>query len=283
MRFSKIAANGIHLHVAEDGLPDNPLVFLLHGFPEFWYGWRNQIGPLAERGFHVVAPDQRGYNLSDKPKGVVSYDLDRLAADVTALADHFGRETFAVVGHDWGASVGWWLAGHSGRRVRRLAALNAPHPAVWREAMRSNPVQKRKSGYVRLFQLPYLPEFLIGLDRFKALRKGFHDSARPEAFSEADLERYRVAWSQPGALTATINYYRALLNKPLLPGVQYRIDCPTLVIWGRQDAYAVPELAESSLKLCNEGRIAYLDQSSHWVQHDEPEKVLALLAGFLAE
>ena len=151
VRFSRIGTNGIHLNVAEAGSNDGPLVILLHGFPEFWYGWRNQIAPLAERGFHVVVPDQRGYNLSDKPKGIASYDLDQLAADVIGLADYFGQETFAVVGHDWGASVGWWLADQHCRRVRRLAALNGPHPAVWLEAMRNNPAQKRKSSYVRFF------------------------------------------------------------------------------------------------------------------------------------
>ena len=280
VRFSRLATNGIHLHLAEAGSPDDPLLFLLHGFPEFWYGWRNQIGPLAERGFHVVAPDLRGYNLSDKPRGVSSYDLDQLAADVAGLADHFGQETFAVAGHDWGAAVGWWLAGQHPQRVRRLAALNAPHPAVWLDAMRNNPVQKRKSSYVRFLRIPYLPEFLIGLNPAKTLAKGFQDSTRADAFTETDLKQYRIAWSQPGALTATINYYRAVLRKPLLAPEQYRITSPALVIWGKLDAYAVPELAEASARLCADGRIVFLDKSSHWVQHDEPERVVALLADF---
>jgi pimeloyl-ACP methyl ester carboxylesterase len=281
MRFSRIQTNGINLHVAEAGPPDGPLVFLLHGFPEFWYGWRNQIAPLARRGLHVVAPDQRGYNLSDKPKGTGSYDLDHLASDVVGLADRFRQETFAVVGHDWGASVGWWLAGQHTRRVRLLAALNAPHPAVWLQAMREHPEQKRRSSYVRFLQIPYLPELLIGLNRSKALAKGFRDSPRSEAFTAEDLEQYRKAWAQPGALTATINYYRALLRKPLLPAAEYRVTCPTLVIWGKRDAYAVPDLAEASIRLCADGRIAWLGQASHWVQHDEPQQVTELLAEFL--
>jgi epoxide hydrolase 4 len=128
LRFSKIATNGISLHVAEAGPSDGPLLFLLHGFPEFWYCWRNQIAPLAERGFHVVVPDQRGYNLSDKPAGVASYDLDVLAADILGLADFFHQPTFALAGHDWGAAVGWWLASRHSGRIRRFAALNAPHP-----------------------------------------------------------------------------------------------------------------------------------------------------------
>jgi epoxide hydrolase 4 len=283
VRFARIATNGIHLHVAEAGTSDGPLVILLHGFPEFWYSWRNQIAALAKCGFHVVAPDQRGYNLSDKPQDIASYDLDVLAADVVGLADHFGREAFAVVGHDWGASVGWWLAGRQALRVRRLAVLNAPHPAVWLEAMRNHPVQKRKSGYVRFLGLSVLPELLIGINRSKALGKGFRDSIRPDAFTEADLREYRKAWAQPGALRATINYYRAVLKKPLLAASQYRITCPTLVIWGKRDDYAVPELAEASSRLSTNCRIEYLDQATHWVQHDEPGRVNELLAEFLRQ
>src|SRR5689334_14154947 len=190
VRFSSVATNGIHLHVADAGPPAGRLVFLLHGFPEFWFGWRNQIGPLAERGFHVVAPDQRGYNLSDKPKGVDKYDLDQLAGDVVGLADHFGRQSFAVVGHDWGATVGRGLRGQRAGCVRPLVALTAPHPAVWLEAMHDNPVQRRKSSYVRLFQIPWLPELLIGVNRWEALSKGFNDSTRTGAFSATDLEQY---------------------------------------------------------------------------------------------
>jgi pimeloyl-ACP methyl ester carboxylesterase len=281
VRFSRIATNGINLHVAEAGPSEGPLVVLLHGFPEFWYSWRNQIAPLAEDGFHVLAPDQRGYNLSDKPQGIGSYDLDHLAADVIGLADHFRHEAFSLVGHDWGASVGWWLAGRHPSCMRRLVVLNAPHPAVWLDAMRNHPVQKRKSGYVRLLELPYLPEFLIGINRSKALAKGFRASIRPDAFTEGDLSEYRKAWAQPRALSATINYYRAVLRKALLPASQYQITCPTLVIWGKRDVYAIPELAEASSRLCVNCRIEYLDRSTHWVQHDEPGRVNELLAEFL--
>jgi len=282
VRFSRIETNGVHLHVAEAGPADGPLVVLLHGFPEFWYGWRNQIVPLAENGWHVVAPDQRGYNLSDKPEGIGSYDLDRLADDIVGLAAHFHHKTFDVVGHDWGAAVGWWLAGRRVSPVRRFVALNAPHPAVWLDAMRTDPVQKRRSAYVRFFRLPFLPEFLLGLSRSKALAKGFRDSTRQGAFTETNLNEYRNAWAQPGALHAAINYYRAVLKKPLLPPSEYRVACPTLVIWGKRDAYASPALPEASTRLCSEGRIEYLEGSTHWVQHDEPARVNRLIAEFLS-
>ncbi|HVV47881.1 MAG TPA: alpha/beta hydrolase [Bryobacteraceae bacterium] len=281
VRFSRIATNGIHLHVAEAGPPDGPLVILLHGFPEFWYGWRKQIAPLAAQGFHVIAPDQRGYNLSDKPEGIASYDLDLLAADVIGLADHFERQTFALVGHDWGSAVGWWTAGLYPGRVQRLAILNAPHPAVWLEAVRNNPVQRRKSSYVRLFGIPWLPEFLIRLSRFQALATAFRDSVRPGAFTDADLKAYSAAWSQPGAITAMIHYYRAALRRQFAPAAEYRISSPVLIIWGPLDVYVIPQLAEASKNLCDDGRIVWLDNATHWVQHDQPERVAELLTDFL--
>jgi len=280
-RFSRVATNGINLHIAEAGSTDGDLLFLLHGFPEFWYGWRNHIGRFAAAGFRVVVPDQRGYNLSDKPKGVAAYDLDRACADIVGLADGFGRGTFNIIGHDWGAAVGWWTATRYADRIERFAALNAPHPAVWSEAMRNNPVQRRKSRYVRFFAIPYLPELLLRQGNFRALSRSFQDAIAPDAFTENDLRRYRAAWSQPGAIASMINWYRALLRRPMPPSNQFRIRVPTLVIWGTQDRFAERELADASARLCDNARIAYLERSTHWVQHDEPERVGDLLLEFL--
>jgi pimeloyl-ACP methyl ester carboxylesterase len=157
--------------------------------------------------------------------------------------------------------------------------FNAPHPAVWLDAMRNHPAQERKSTYVRFFELPYLPEFLIGINPSKVLAKALGDGIRPDAFTESDLS-YRKAWAEPRALSATINYYRAILKKPVLQISQFRITCPTLVMWGKRDAYAIPELAEASSRLCADCRIEYLDRSTHWVQHDEPGRVNELLTEF---
>jgi epoxide hydrolase 4 len=280
-RFSRVTTNGIHLHIAEAGSTDGDLLFLLHGFPEFWYGWRNHIGRFAAAGFRVVAPDQRGYNLSDKPKGIAAYDLDQLCADILGLADGFGRKTFSVVGHDWGAAVGWWTATHHPDRIKRLAALNAPHPAVWYEAMQNNPAQRRKSWYVRLFAIRRLPELLLRQRNFLALARSFKDVITPNAFTQSDLSQYRAAWSQPGALTSMINWYRALLRKQMPSSEQLRVRVPTLVIWGAQDVFAERELADASARLCDNARVAYLERSTHFVQHDEPERVGDLLLEFL--
>ena len=279
VRFTRRHCNGVTLNVAEAGPDDGPLVILLHGFPEFWFGWRYQIGPLAAAGYHVVAPDQRGYNTSDKPKGVAAYDLDKLADDVVALAAHYTSEPFNLVGHDWGAVAAWWTATRTPQKVRRLAVLNCPHPAIWRDAMDNDPVQRRASWYVRAFRIPYLPETLLRAGNFRSALAALRQSKAP--LSEEDAERYRVAWRQPGALTAMINWYRAILRhsfERIAPG---SIGVPVQIIWGRNDPYALPALAEASKTLCANAALTYLPDATHWVAHDEPERVNSILLDFL--
>jgi len=281
IRFTRRAGHGVRLHVAEAGPPDGRVVVLLHGFPECWYGWRHQIDALAGAGWRVVMPDQRGYNLSDRPQEVAAYDLDLLAQDVLALGDELGERRLRLVGHDWGAAVAWWLAGRHPERLERFVAMAAPHPAVWVEAMRSNPAQRRKSWYVKAFGLPWLPEFLMRQGHFRALVAGVQDTKRPGACTDADLAHYRAAWSQPGALTGMVNWYRALLARQRHLGAPGRIAAPALVIWGNEDKYGVRDLAAASLALCEHGDAVYLD-ASHWLQHVEPERVNALLLDFRA-
>jgi len=281
LAFSHIQANGMRLHVAEAGPGNGPLVFLLHGFPESWYAWRGQIGALAAAGFRVVAPDQRGYGRSDKPRHASEYRLDVLAADILGLANAMARDRFCVVGHDWGASVGWWLATRYPQRMDRFVALNAPHPVVWHEAMRGDPEQRRKSWYVRFFRLPAIPEWLLARNDYAALAKGFEDCIRPGAFTADDLAIYRRGWSQPGALTGMLNWYRAILRDPPVPSGELRIAVPTHVIWGARDRYAGPRLAEASARLCADGRVTYMEHATHWVQHDDPGEVARLCVEFL--
>src|SRR5437879_4698652 len=157
--FSTIATNGIRLNVAQAGPPDGPLVILLHGFPEFWYGWRKQIPALAAAGYRVWAPDQRGYNFSDKPPDVRDYTLDKLAADVAGLIEAAGRQRAIIVGHDWGGAVAWWLAANNPERVERLVIINVPHPLVMRRLILRDPRQTLRSWYMFMFLLPRLPEW----------------------------------------------------------------------------------------------------------------------------
>jgi pimeloyl-ACP methyl ester carboxylesterase len=279
-RFERYTTNGVALHVAEAGPAMGKPVILLHGFPEFWYGWRHQIDALAGAGYRVVVPDQRGYNLSDKPKDRAAYDLDLLAKDILGLADAIGQHTFLLVGHDWGAAVGWWIASQYPGRLERFAALSAPHPAVWMDAIRTIPEQRSKSRYARMFRMPWLPEFLLRRRNFKALVDALRQSNRPETCSDADLARYREAWSMPGALTSMINWYRANLVRPTAPETIGRIANPTLIIWGNSDSYGVPELAERSCRLCDNGSVVHLE-ASHWVQHEEADRVNGMLLDFL--
>ena len=280
LRFSHIETNGVKLHVAEAGPAGGPLVLLLHGFPEFWYGWRHQIGPLAEAGFHVVAVDQRGYNLSEKPIGRAAYDLDLLADDVLGIADALGGKKFKVVGHDWGAIVAWWLAARNPDRLDRMAVLNASHPSIWRDAIANDPPQRKKSRYVSMFQLPWLPEWSMRRRHFDALIKALKTSIRPDSFSELDVQMYRGAWEQSGALTGMVNWYRAIAKKPLPPAASVKISVPTLILWGVNDHYAIRDLAERSKAMCTNATIEYFENATHWIQHDEPDRVNESLIKF---
>jgi pimeloyl-ACP methyl ester carboxylesterase len=266
-----VRTNGVSLHVVESGPRRGPLVVLLHGFPDFSYGWRKQAPALAAAGFRVLVPDQRGYTTSDKPKAVSDYALPKLAADVVGLIDEAGQERAFVVGHDWGAAVAWWLALTRPERVERAAVLNVPHPTVMRRHVLTNPRQALRSWYVFFVQLPWLPERLLARDDH-ALLAGALRGSRRGAFTRADVERYRAAWAEPGALTAMLNWYRAAVRAPgsLSSG---RVRVPLLLLWGARDAFLGRELVEPSAARCDDARVVVYDKASHWVQLDEPEAV----------
>ncbi|NNM70802.1 alpha/beta fold hydrolase [Enterovirga aerilata] len=270
--------DGISLHVLEAGPEDGPLVILLHGFPEFSHGWRHQVGRLAEAGFRVVVPDQRGYGRSDKPEGIGAYRIPHLAADVLGLAGAYGRERFHLAGHDWGGIVAFWLAGRHPERIDRLVIVNAPHPDAVRPFIRRHPAQLLRSSYVALFQLPGLPERLLAARDFLPLRRALAGTSRPGAFAERDLELYREAWARPGALAAMLNWYRALVQRRLPPAGRIRV--PTRILWGRRDVALAPGLAEASLAMCDEGRIVWFDDATHWVLHEEPQAIAAEMVSF---
>jgi pimeloyl-ACP methyl ester carboxylesterase len=276
-----VKTNGVRLHVVQAGPRDGPLVILLHGFPEFWYGWRRQILYLAEGGYRVWAPDQRGYNLSDKPKGVSAYGVDELAADVVGLIEAAGQGRASLVGHDWGGGVAWWVATKCPERLDRLVVLNAPHGPVMRENLRRNPAQLLKSWYMFFFQLPWLPEVSARSGNWRMLLRAFRLSSRPDAFTDADIELYREAWSQPGAYASMLNWYRALLRKPPSPPVNLRISVPTLLIWGAEDMFLGREMAQPSIDLCDDGRLVFIEGATHWVHHEEASRVNELIEDFL--
>jgi len=280
------AVNGIRLHYAESGSGDK-LVILLHGFPEFWYAWQKQLIALSEK-FHVVAPDMRGYNLSDKPSRVEDYRIDKLVADVIGLLDHFGAKQAAIVGHDWGAGVAWAIAQKYPERVSRLAVLQVPLQAAWRANLTLK--QFMRSWYMFFFQIPRLPEWLIARQNFRAIGRTFQEKVgRKNSFTQQDVERYKEAVRQPGALTAAVNYYRANLFDRLLVRKQTkdkqgdgRIQVPTLFIYGEQDFAIIPATVRGLEKFIDaDYREVRISDSGHWVQNEAPEEVNAALLEFL--
>jgi pimeloyl-ACP methyl ester carboxylesterase len=272
-RHRTLATNGVHLHAVEAGPAGGPLLILLHGFPEFWYGWRRQIEPFAAAGFHVVVPDQRGYDLSDKPEGIATYNLDTLARDVVGLIDEAGAAKAWVVGHDWGGAVGWWLGLKHPERLEKLVLLNIPHPLVMRRTLRRSSAQRAKSSYMFWFQLPWLPERTFRAHRFAFAVKSLQASSRPGTFGDEDMERYREAWSQPGAVRSMIHWYRAALRSQPERPASPRVRVPTLLLWGRKDRFLGAEMAQPSIDLCDDGHLEFIDEASHWLQHEEPERV----------
>jgi pimeloyl-ACP methyl ester carboxylesterase len=273
--------NGVRLHYVEAG--SGPLVILLHGFPEFWYSWRHQIPALAAAGYRVVAPDMRGYNVSEKPPGVRSYLIETLADDVAGLIRHLGETTAVVAGHDWGGGVAWYVPMRHPAIVEKLIVLNAPHPGALVREMRTLS-QMRKSWYILFFQLPWLPEALFRSRGYAMLDRVMRrDPVRAGAFSDADIRHYKRALSRPGALTATINYYRAMLRRNPREAMQepLTIACPTLLIWGEQDRYLGVPLTEGLERWVPAIRVERIPEASHWVQIDAPERVNTLMLEFL--
>lgn len=256
---------------------------MLHGFPEFSYGWRKQIPYLASAGYRVWAPDQRGYNISDKPEGIGAYTLDKLAADVVGLIDASGEEKAYLVGHDWGGAVAWWVAAVYPERLAKLVILNVPHGSVMHKNLRKNWAQRRKSWYFFFFQIPWLPEALARLGNWKFAIRALVKTSRPGTFSESDLEQYRRAWSQPNAYRSMINWYRAIMQKPPKGRGSKRISVPMLLIWGAQDRFLGREMVQPSIDRCDDGNLVFIEEASHWVQHEEAERVNKLIDTFLGE
>jgi len=284
---SFIETNGIRLHAVSAGPQEGDVVILLHGFPDFWRGWINQIVPLAQAGFRVVVPDQRGYNLSDKPKGVRAYDLDALAGDVLGIIRSTGRSKAHLVGHNWGAAVAWHTAIQYPEMIDKLVILNVPHPDIMQQTLMGSFSQLRKSWYMFYFQIPWLPETSISWNNFANGVSALQYSGKATTFSDVDIAAYRAAWSQPGAMTGMINWYRAVFRRSLGSGLNAQrlqprpVPVPTLVLWGKDDIALSLEMAQPSLELCAEGKLVIFDDASHWVQRDCAAQVNQEIITFL--
>jgi pimeloyl-ACP methyl ester carboxylesterase len=272
--------NGLRLHYVEAG--EGPLVVLLHGFPEFWYSWHRQIPALAAAGFHVLAVDQRGYNESDKPAGVDRYRIEALTDDAAGLIAHAGYAKAHVIGHDWGGVVAWAVAMRHADVVDKLVILNAPHPAAYLRELQTTD-QRLRSWYVLFFQLPVLPELLIRAGNYALLERGLRrEPVNPDAFTADDLRLYKEAVSQPGALTAALNYYRAAYrHRREARTLRRRVTAPTLLLWGERDRYLTLRLTEGLEPWASDLRVERIPDASHWVQNDAPDRVNLALVAFL--
>ena len=278
---NQASVNGVRLHWVEAG--EGPLVVLLHGFPEFWYGWRNQIPALAAAGYRVVAPDLRGFGRSEKPAGAEHYRSEEVTGDVVGLIRQAGAESATVVGHDWGGAVAWLVALNHPQVVDRLVIANSPHPAVFMRALRS-PGQLLRSSYMALFNVPVLPELALRAGEFAALRWALRAGSRPGSFTDADLDRYAEAYAIPGALSGGLAYYRAMgraiARSRGRPVRNRTIDAPTLVVWGADDPVLAPELADPGDRVPNR-RVEMVPGAGHFVHADAADRFNELLLDFL--
>lgn len=274
-----VRTNGITLRVRQAGSGDR-LALLLHGFPESWFSWRDQMPVLAELGYRVWAPDLRGYGESDRPRGVGAYAMSELLADVAGLIDAAGAKEVLLVAHDWGGNIAWTFAAKKLRPIDRLAVLNMPHPVIYGKHARRLGPQLLRSWYVYMFQLPFLPEWFLARNDHRAITSAFVGMAVDRSrFPPEVLEVYREAAARPGALTAMVDYYRAALRRPER-GRWPRIEVPTLLIWGEEDTAIGKELTYETGDFVRDLTMRYVPRASHWVQQEKPEVVSAMLAAF---
>lgn len=281
-----VEANGLRFEVAEaypQGGGGDRLALLLHGFPELNFSWRHQMPLLAEMGYRVWAPNQRGYGRSSRPKGIAAYAAHKLVADAAALIDASGASEVTLIAHDWGGAIAWYFAIQRARPLARLVVMNCPHPACFARELKTWK-QLKKSWYMYFFQLPWLPEKLLTANDARAVRRAFRESAIDKRrFLPADLDVYARAAQAPGAMTAMINWYRAAArNRTLSSGERYpTIEIPTLLIWGEADTALDLATTQGTDHHVSDFTLRRLPKVSHWVQQEAPEAVNAILRDWL--
>jgi epoxide hydrolase 4 len=281
LTYTYYDVNGVNLHVGHAGKQHRKILLFLHGFPEYSYGWKNQIPFFVEKGYHVVVPDQRGYNLSSKPQGIAAYKLEILMRDIVELIKSITSEKIIIIGHDWGGAVSWALALHHPELIAQLIILNMPHPQVMRETLKTNPKQMLKSWYAGFFQVPRLPEFLISRFDYKILASGIRKNANNGAISLVDIEQYKKAWRQRDALKSMINWYRAFRESNL--HLDLEVSVPTLILWGIKDQFLIKEMAGKSLKRCLYGQLIFFQDLTHWLHHEDPERINNMILEFISK
>lgn len=279
-----IEANGLSFEVDQCGDGER-FALLLHGFPESSYSWRHQMPLLARLGYTAWAPNLRGYGGTSRPKRVADYALPHLLDDVTGLIDAAGASETLLIGHDWGGAIAWSYALAGQRPLERLIVMNLPHPLRFVQGLRRWP-QIARSWYIYFFQLPLLPELLLGAGHARAIGRAIAGSAAVRSsFPREVIQVYRDQASEPGALRAMINYYRALARyrgfELLRPHWREKLSTPTLMIWGEQDQALGKELTIDTDELVKDLTLRYVPHAAHWVQQEAPETVNAMIEAWL--
>lgn len=276
-----IATNGIRLNVAEAGNPESPHCLLfLHGFPDFHYGWRFQAAFFDEKKCHVLMPDLRGYNLSDKPAKVTDYALEVLAQDIQGLLNTLGKKVW-LVGQDWGGALAWQVAQTWPDLIHGLIVLNTPHPEVFWQQLKDHKETWLKNTNWLFYQVPGLAEKILSSGDWVHFSQQFKEKGKKGTITEADLKKYREAWSQPGAFKAMLNWYRAALkHRP--PQTTLKIEVPTLFIQGKKDATLTAEMVKDSLARCQrEVKHHVFPHAGKWVHLDQAEALNDLILEFI--
>ena len=280
--------NGVRLHYASAG--KGKLIMFVHGFPEFWYEWKNQLAEFG-KDYMAVAPDMRGYNLSSKPAEVDQYQVKYMIEDLRALAEKLGHKKFILVAHDWGGAIAWAFAIAHPEYLEKLVIINAPHPGVFQRELRDNPAQQKASQYMLFFRGPTAEQVLSANNYAQLVQIVLGEGLKTGAFTEEDKQAYIEAWSQPGALTGGLNYYRASRIGPPsgeadksgtsfsqdMPSLTVKV--PTLVIWGEKDVALLPGNLEGLDKFVPSLTIKRIPDGTHWVIHEKP----AIVNGYIRE
>jgi len=280
--------NGVRLHYAAAG--QGPLMLFLHGFPEFWYEWRNLL-PEFGKDHLAAAPDMRGFNLSSKPADLEQYRMKHLVEDVRAFAAHLGHQKFVLVGHDWGGAVAWAFGIAHPECLDKLIIVNAPHPGVFARELERNPAQQKASQYMLMFRTEQAEEKLSA-NNYRWLLNAF--GLDGSLLSKEEQQAYLASWSQPGALTGGLNYYRANRAGPpdsrfaessgnfaVDPG-RLAVNIPTLVIWGERDTALLSGNLDGLDEFVPQLTIRRVPQGTHWVIHEKPAEVIRYIRDFLS-
>ncbi len=283
--------NNIRLHYVASGEAKNrKLILFVHGFPEFWYEWENQLLEFG-KDYFSVAPDLRGFNLSSKPTEVKQYRAQHIVEDLRQLAAHLGYEKFILVAHDWGGAAAWQMAIAHPALIEKLIIINSPHPLTFMRELIHNPAQQAASGYMNFFRTDKA-EGVLQENNFARLCGMLKMGMNSTWLTEEVKTKYIEAWSQPGALTGGLNYYRASPMYPPTendPGpkalnldpAQFHVRVPTLVIWGEQDTALLTSNLDGLEEYVSDLTVKRIADGSHWVSHEKPQQVNAFIRQFI--